>query len=441
MDLGGDNQYKINVTTNGNLKANDTLITSTRSYREFGFTVYGHMTLLRTTVMETYNGVRILTDNTILLKDSRFLLSYGTGIYLESADGTTLNNVSIQTNELSVSASFSAESQDSSDYQQTKVFSASGGALYVKDGNPSLKDVYVSANGTVYITAYLDKYGYYYMYMYLHVYVPIVGIDSADMSTVSGVHVRDSDIRIDVTYRCTDHWTYRYAYWYLYTYGYATAVNVLNYGDVELKGCTVTNAKVSRVSARAYASSTGSAMYHSTYTYTYLRGMTLFGATVDKEFTTGGPHTFSVTIKDAFFEDVGVLTTSFAPSYNGTTDPVFFSYVNIENVSVEKGNYPFNFAIGPQISSMKTVTSVIKITDAKYTNMTGPLWSSSVSAGPGVNPNRRTFEVHDTIRVENCEFIGGNVGYNGLIYEPYDRKNEFNNEYDRHIEVVDTSIR
>jgi len=50
MDLGFDNQYTVNVTTNGNLKANDTLITSTRDYREYGFTVYGKMTLLRTTV-------------------------------------------------------------------------------------------------------------------------------------------------------------------------------------------------------------------------------------------------------------------------------------------------------------------------------------------------------------------------------------------------------
>ena len=441
MDLGSDNQYQITVTDIGNLMANDTLITSTRTYREFGFLVYGKMTLKRTTVMETYDGLRVLTANTVLIQDSAFLLSYGTGVYLEDANGTTLKNVTVQTNELSVSSTFSAKSQDSSDYQQTRVFSASGGALFVKGGNPKLDDVHVSANGTVYITAYLDKYGYYYMYMYLHVYVPIVGIDSPHMKTVSGIHIRDSDIRIDVTYRCVDHWTYPYAYWYLYTYGYATAVNVLNYGDVELKGCTVTNARVSRVTARAYASSQGSAYYHYAYTYTYLRGMTLFGATIDKEFTTAGPHTFRVTLKDASFDNVGVLTTSIAPRYNGTTDPEFYSYVTVDNVSVNKGSYPFNFAISPAFEGMKTITSVIKITNGKYTNMTGPLFQNSVSAGPGVNPNVRTFEVHDTVRVENCEFRWCNVGYYGIIEEPYQYKNEFNNEYDRHIEVVDCMIR
>jgi parallel beta-helix repeat protein len=175
------------------------------------------MTLLRTTVEEAYDGLRVLTDKTVLIEDSTIQKTYGAGIYLEDADGTTLRNVQIQTNEISITSSFSAESQDSSDYRQTQVFSASGGALFIKGGNPKIDGVYVSANGTVTVNVKLDKYGYYYMYMYLHVYVPIVGIDSDEMTSVSGIHVRDSKINVNVRYTCVDHWTYPYAYWYLYT--------------------------------------------------------------------------------------------------------------------------------------------------------------------------------------------------------------------------------
>ncbi len=440
MDLGYDNQYMVNVTTIGNLKANDTLITSTRNYREYGFQVHGMMAMKRVTVMETYNGLRVLTNNTVLIEDSAFILSYGAGMYLENADGTTVRNVQIQTNELSVSSSFSAESQDSSDYQQSRSFAASGGALYVKDGNPSLKDVYVSANGTVYITAYLDKYGYYYMYMYLYVYVPIVGINSEDMKSISGVHIRDSDIQIDVTYRCTDHWTYPYAYWYLYTYGHAMGVNVLNYGDVELKGCTVTNSKISRVNARAYASSTGSAYYHYTYTYTYTQGFTLFGATIDKEFTTAGPHNFKVTLRDASFEDVGLLTTSLSPDYNGTAEPTFKSKVIIENVSLDRGANYFTFGVGPQFSAPKTFFHDVLIKDSTFTNVSGSVYQTSLNSGPGMNPNARTFDIDDNIRFENCTFKNFNSGSNGLFRDYNQIGNEFNNRWERHLEIVDCDI-
>jgi hypothetical protein len=438
MDLGSDNQYKVNVTTFGNLKANNTLITSTRDYREFGFTVYGKMTLLKTTVEECYNGLRVLTVDTVLIQDTTIQKTFGTGLYLEDADGTTLKNIQIQTNEISVSTSYSARSDSSADYRQTHIVSGSGGALYVKGGNPTIDGVYVSANGTIYVTVNMAKYGYYYFYMYLHVYFPLVGIDSDDMKSVSGIHVRDSKVNVDVTYYCRDYWTYPWAYWYLYTYGYSTAVNVLNYGDVELKDCSATNTKVDRVVARAYGS--GNANYHYAYTYTYNQGMTLFGATVNKEFTDAGPHTFRMTLKDASFEDVGVLTTAFSPAYNGTVEPTFNSFVNIDNVSVNKGKTPFNFAISPTFAGAKTINSLIVISNSTYTNMTSYLYQNSVSAGPGVNPNVRTFEVHDTVRVENCLIRWANVGYNGLFYEPYEYKNEFNNEYDRHIEIIDCDI-
>jgi len=438
MDLGYDDQYMIEVATSGELKANDTLITSTNTAREYGFEVYGKMTLLRTAVEETYNGLRILTDDTVLLQDSWFTRSYGTGLYLEDADGTTLRNIQIQTNEISVSTTFSARSDSSSDYRQTHVVAGTGGAMYIKGGNPTIEGVYVSANGTQYVTVNMAKYGYYYFYMYLHVYFPLVGIDSDEMSSVSGIHVRDSKINIEVTYNCRDYWTYPYAYWYLYTYGYSTAVNVLNYGDVELKGCTATNVEVDRVTARATGS--GSATYHYTYTYTYNQGMTLFGATVNKVFNKAGPHTFKMTLRDAQFEDVGVLTTAFTPGYNGTVDPTFYSYINIDNVSVNKGKTPFNFAIGPTFSGMKTIHSRIVISNGTYTNMSSYLYQNSVGAGPGVNSNVRTFEVHDTVRVENCVLRWANVGYNGMFYEPYEYKNEFNNEYDRHIEIVGCKI-
>ncbi|MCK4971363.1 MAG: hypothetical protein KAS77_12565, partial [Thermoplasmata archaeon] len=159
-----------------------------------------------------------------------------------------VKNVQIQTNELRSTATASYTSMDSSDYQQTKIAVGKGGALYVKDGDPNIEDVYVSANGTVDVTMTATKHGYYYWYIYLHIYFPVVGIDSADITDVSGIHVRDSSADYTVHYDLYDYYTPNYGYLYAYTYTYVSAVNVANYGDVTLSDCTLTNAKVGKTS-------------------------------------------------------------------------------------------------------------------------------------------------------------------------------------------------
>ena len=74
--------------------------------------------------------------------------------------------------------------------------------------------------GVTGLTVKIDKWTYYYWYGYMYVYVPVVGIDSAEMKTVSGIHVRDSVIDIDVTYYSVDHsnsYSYGYTYAYIFT--------------------------------------------------------------------------------------------------------------------------------------------------------------------------------------------------------------------------------
>jgi hypothetical protein len=435
MDLGFDNQYMVNVTSNGNLKANDTLITSTRNYREYGFQVHGLMTLKRVTVDETWDGVRVLTSNTVLIEDCKFLRSYGSGLYLEDADGTTVKDVFIQTNDLRVTGSLTVVSYSYEDYQQYHSVMGDGGALYIKGGNPSIEGVEVSANGTADISVTVTKY-YYYVYVYLSVFFPVVGIDSDEMTTIQGISVRDSEVDINVKWYLYNN--YNRGYWYLYTYGYATGVNVLNYGDVSLADCTATNVGVDRISHTRYHYGSS---YYGAYTYSYNRGATLFGATVNKMFTTAGPHNFALTLKDVSFEDVGVLTTAFTPDYNGTVEPTFKAKVTIDNVTINKGSYPFSFNVGPVFEDAKVIYHDVIVKDSTFTNMTGPIYQYSASAGPGVNPNVRTFDFHDVVRFQDCTFRWFKTSREGLFYEQAPRSNEFNNMWDRRLEIVDSDIR
>ncbi len=429
-----DDAHMLNVTTNGNLMANDTRITSAWSEYEYGFTVYGKMTLKRATIEETYGGVQVLTKNTVTIEDSSFLRSYGTGLYLEDADGTTVKNIQIQTNDLRSTATSSYTSMSSADYQQTKIAIGQGGALYVKDGDPTIEDVYVSANGTVDVTMTATKHGYYYWYIHLHIYFPVVGIDSADITDVSGIHVRDSSADFNIHYDLYDYWTMTYGYLYAYTYTYVSAVNVANYGDVTLSDCTLTNAKVGKTSITHTLTSTSMDRY-TVYQYPNKRSPTLYGATLNQEYTTAGPHKHKLTVKDAAYEKMGVLTAAIVPDYNVTVDPTFRSMIVLDNISINKGSLPFSFNVGPQFAGMKTIYNDVRISNSTYTIMSGPLFEANADAGPGVQTNVRSFNYWEHIIVENCLFRWNKWTYTGSIYVPYQYKSEYNNLYDRHIHV------
>jgi hypothetical protein len=173
------------------------------------------------------------------------------------------------------------------------------------------------------------------------------------------------------------------------------------------------------------------------YRYTYNRGMTLFGATINAMYSTAGPHVFKLTIRDATFDNLGVLNSVVSPDYNGTTDPTFTSTIIIDNVKVNGGSSPFNFGINPVFEGMKTINSFIRISNSTFTNLTGQVYAMTANAGPGVNANVKSFELYDTVLVENNLFRWNRQGTNGLFKEEYVYRQEYNNLYDRHVWIRD----
>ncbi|MCK5253258.1 MAG: hypothetical protein KAQ96_09920, partial [Thermoplasmata archaeon] len=277
--------------------------------------------------------------------------------------------------------------------------------------------------------------------LYITTYVSVVAIDSQGMDTISNIHVRDSTIKVHYIADCYKRHTGGsyggYAYFYLYPTTYVTAVNVLNYRDVELKECTLTNARVSESATMTLKYALGGYDYLNLYYYSQGTGVAMFGATIDEEFTDEGPHDFKLTIKDQTLEG-SVIGWAFTPDYSGNIEPVFRSEIMIKNITIEKANYPFTFGIAPKFQMAKTIFSNIVIKDCTFPNMTGPLYTQSRSPGGITNPNVRNFELHDKLIVQDCTFFQSRSTY-GLIYQQsgtsyrYDAKNEYDltNEFVR----------
>jgi hypothetical protein len=432
MVLTSDNQYMINVTAAGKLQANNSRISALNTDCEYGFLVWGKLDVKTSTVEEMYNGIRVLTTNAVTIQDCLLQKAFGQVLYLENANGTTIKNVKMQTDEAGVTAT-GALRNDNYNSNPTTTVTPGGGAVYIKGGKPTLSGLDVSVNGTVSATIKLEDY-YYYGYYYTNLMFPLIGIDSKDMKEVSGINVRDSTVNFKVQYLVYANGTVYpyYAYFYTTTYFYANAINVLNYGDVTLKNCNANNVKIGTTSV-SYT------IMKAAYYYTYVStsstnmGMKLFAGTVNAKFHDAGPHTFKLTLRDAKFEDVGVLQTAMSPDYDGSTQPTFESYVVIDNVTINKGKTPFVFGVSPRFSLVKTFKDDYRITNSTFTNMSGPAASWSWGAGPGVDSNKRTFEVYDTLTFDNCLFRWNKVGSNGFFYENFGYRYEYNNVYDYNV--------
>jgi hypothetical protein len=430
MALTMDNQYMINVTATGNLKANNSRITALNTNYEYGFYVYGKMALLKMVVEETFNGVQVLTEKTVTIESTDIIMSYGTALYLYNANDTTLKNVFVQTNEAIVTATGRLEGRSYYD-NPTMTVSAGGGALYIKGGTPKIENLNASVNGTMEVTVRVDDYYGWGVTYRANLLFPLIGIDSKDIKEVSGINVRDSTVDFKIVYNC--YFTNYYTYIYVYNYYYASAVNVLNYGDVGLKNCNAVNVKVGSTSASYSLKQPVS--YNYVYMSNYNQGMKLFAATINAKFHDAGPHQFKLTLKDMTFDNVGVLQTTMSPDYDGTQQPTFESTVIIDHVTINRGSNPFVFTTGPQFSLVKTFKNDYRITNCTFTNMTGPAASWTWSGGPGIDANKRTFELYEDLTFDHCLFRWNKVGSSGFFYENIGYRYEYNNVYDNNVIV------
>ena len=437
MMLWSDDQYMVNVTATGDLvMQKGAVLTAANTNYEYGFLVTGKASITNSRIQETYKGVRVITDKAVTIQNSFLERSMGQALYLENANGTKLIDSTIQTNDGGTDGYAEVESTE---YSYKYIYCTGGGmAAFIKGGTPTIQGLTVSVNGTYTATVKITD-RYYYSYYYTYVSCPLIGIDSKDISVVSGINIRDSTVNFQTHWNLYGYGIYGYSYYYMYHYASASAVNIMNYGDAELKGCTATNVVVGSMST-SY-SQYGTNYYNYVYFYANTKQpMKLYGATISEKPSTAGPHNYKLTIRNGEFSGIGVLAYSMSPGYSGTVSPTFNSIVVLDNLKINGGSNWFSFTTSPSFSMLKTFYNKFYFTNSTFTNMTGYIYTRSSSAGPGVNANIRTFELYETIYFDHCLFRWNKVSSNGLFYEYDTYRSEYNNVYDRYVQISNSKF-
>ena len=428
MDLAEDGATEVNVTSTGKLVMTGSTITSIDPNFEYFFIVIGEMDVKRSTLAECHMGIAIRTNKTVLLQDSNILESTGRGLYLKDADGTTVKNCNIHSDDFGVELYY--EFNFSYDGQRENI-NVNLVPLQIDGGDPTIEGLDISVNGTTWInSSAMKNCRYNYAYFYVYFYGAL--IDSEDITDISNMQIFFHDSTVQVsgfhfvnnTYTITTN-----PYCYYYTYSYIKGLVLGRFSEIDLGGFKVDNI----VSEYPDIQTDWTGEQMNIYSYNYFYGMDLYYAFVDYDFGSAGPHDLKINLRDLSFTDTSILTFELRMTYSGSQTPTFNIEMNIDNITVDgSSDYElFYFYLYPQFTALKIFNVDIRITNSTFTNIdNGRVLYNYIQRGTGLN-TAHTFEITQNIIVENCVFRDCKLGYYDLFYDYAYNYNELNNRRDR----------
>ena len=389
----------INASATGNLVANDSVIYSS-SGEPYHFHVHGAMDLLRVTVRDVDQGVRVLTAATVSIEDVSIVDFVEMALYLEGASGTTVKDLRVQADGLSA-YQFTKVTTDSSD----TVASWShfhNGIVTIIDGGPTLDGVDISVNGTLTYEVEWTK-THTSGSLEMEVEWPAILVDTISTISIADVTYRDSMLEMDVVVGGQNQG------------GGSGSVDVnfgldgivfADYRDATLAGFNMTRVQHNVTEVSFVGSGMG------TFTYSWLDwGHRVVHAFVAETFSTVGPHRFYLDVSDIGVLQEAVFLHRFVPGYSGSASPTFEDNLVLDNVSVRSGHEPVKIYVRPGTSMQNTIDLNVRISNSTF--------RSQRSTAITLNyPGAYSSLINDVTIIENCYFLYCGADENGLVRVP-----------------------
>jgi len=391
-----DGADMINVTFGGRLVATDTLITSGTG-SAFGFLVTGELELERVEVQHPYLGIRVLTDNDVIIANTTIRDPVDTAILLEGADGTVLRNVMVRADDFNLHMSSSVDVPAATGRAELELMAP--GLVRVLDGAPSIEGLDISINGTLWLDITMVKKGALAL-LNMPCQWPMLEVDTREDLVLSDVVFRQSIVHpilnlaihneveggsVDVT-----------------TSFQVVAVLLHNYRSVGLEDVTGWN--ITRVYSNKTTSETGFYLDSMVLRETY-EDVVLVFAQVEETFTTKGPHAFDLTITGATTNGIRVLEYRFTPDYTGALRPSFDTRLLMDGARVEGGKLLIQVETDPAFTTaFDRFHSDLRISNSTFSGVRDWLIETVNVAGPS-----------EVLVIENCTFSKGHLSTSSLL--------------------------
>ena len=195
-------QYNIEVRSTGRMTATDTTFSSNHTIAGYGFSVSGRVDLLRCTVTGTEDGLRIVTGLPVTITSTTIDDFHTGGMYLEDADGTTLSDVTIQSNryETSMDVYRRIDKRIGTTPRIDYNYMVDTAPLHIKGGRPSIGDLTISVFGTTFVSGAFDFYSPEYIQVRSYFYGTLVLVEGDGLQDLVDISFIDSAMDFSMDY-------------------------------------------------------------------------------------------------------------------------------------------------------------------------------------------------------------------------------------------------
>ena len=391
-----DGADMINVTSGGRLVATDTLITSGTG-SAFGFLVTGEMELEGVIVQHPYHGIRVETDDDVLIANTTIRDPVDTAILLDGADGTVLRNVMVRADDFHPRMSSSVDVPAATGYAEVELVAP--GLVRVLDGAPSIEGLDISINGTLWLDLAVVKKGGSATLELLCQW-PMLEVDTREDLVLSDVVFRDSTVGLELDLRVHNEvtggsvsFTNRFQ---------VVAILLDNYRTIGLEdamGWNITRLYTNRTTTET-GLPLGSKMLREIY-----EDVVLVLAAVDETFTTKGPHAFDLSITGARTNGIRVLEYTFSPGYTGAQRPTFDTRLLLDDAWVEGGKSLITVDTEPAFTSaFDRFHSDLRFSNSSFFHVRGSVIETQNVKWPS-----------EVLVIENCTFSNGHLSTTSLL--------------------------
>ncbi len=412
-----DGGFGINVTSDGMLTANSTKFTSGGGHT-YTFVVRGRLTARGATFEDCEGGVRVLTDKTVTIEGSYILDPTEVGLYLEGADGTTVTGLLVRSDGRDIHARLSVDA--TTDGHLYELDAPTWKAVQVRGGSPTLADLEVSFNGTLYADVDITKRCARPV-VRLNCLWAFLDIETRDALEVTGALLRDSTLGLNVTFNVDNKVTEGNIT--TAAHMFQELISLRNYRNVTLRKLGVRDLVRDEIALHNTTSGNPCEIYYERWD----KGVILVDSDVDDALTTVGPHTFRLHLRDIECSGVYVLGNDLEPTYTGTQVPSFRIETVIDNITASRSQNIIRLYlhIHDYYGGNKDIDSYIRISNSSFSALRGSVTSWAHYSATATDA--RYLELDGLFLVENCTLDRNLQIDDPLFVLPVIQPNEFSN--------------
>ncbi|UCC94024.1 MAG: hypothetical protein JSW25_05015, partial [Thermoplasmata archaeon] len=330
----------------------------------------------------------------------------GLGLVLEGASGTTVKDVTFQANDYSTYKDVSLNTNMGRPRAEWRYDHP--GIIKVMGGSPTFDGVDISINGSFDVDVRYRKTNVGGG-ITLDVEWALVYVDSKETVDIEDLTLRDSTIEIDMNVRVVDMSPSTFD---LDTISFVDMALFRNYRDVSAIGINVANVN----DWGLIMNLTGVDENNVEVSHDF-GGIRAVHAFVTETFSTAGPHSFDLEMRNVHLTDSPILYHHLDLDYSGTVSPTFDSQVLVDNVSALGGEDPMIFEIVPKFPLKTTIYAKVTVSNATFKDLPFSPILLDYYQGPGI-PDRAAIVLHSTTMLEDSTFTRCHTGTHGLVNVP-----------------------